>query len=418
MTLDTTPKLVSEEPYSAHHPVLIESEQPSVDTSMDITHRSALSERPGYADIRRLLSGSSPPETPVGYKVRDQKLFATWMGFGSSSDQQFDLQVRPHNEITVEKSLQRKFIPDPPTRLSIPCPRQRIYHKSLLYSPLVDPDTFSNQILQKRDQFVPIYKKGSPHFRNLAAEIRLLIWSMVIQTPRVIRLYGDEETGQFRSTTCVPAVLHVNQESRTEALKTYVLWGAAYMSYDHIMGHNQTSEAALVGQIYLNYEVDILDVTYALPSTPNSNFARLLNITQPDRMKVKRMAAEGDSGFWKKEQTLIGGVFTKQFPNVQEFLVTAPGFVLDHGEWGAWDLEYGVLEWQKFNWGSDSTLVPSSWKALMEDIRMSSKETLTSDDMELTIVIGGIWKGGEDSSLENESLTTWVNNFYAYNQGN
>jgi len=50
-------------------------------------------------------------------------------------------------------------------------------------------------------------------------------------------------------------------------------------------------------------------------------------------------------------------------------------------------LEYGVLERQKFSWDTESTLVLSSWKGLMEDIRTSSKEASTSDNIELTVVI-------------------------------
>lgn len=67
-------------------------------------------------------------------------------------------------------------------------------------------------------------------FSRLPGEIRLQIWSLILSTPRTIELNCDIEihsnTGRgyaksFTTKTPIPPLLHVNHESRYEALKVY-----------------------------------------------------------------------------------------------------------------------------------------------------------------------------------------------------
>ncbi|CAK7199728.1 hypothetical protein SEUCBS139899_002411 [Sporothrix eucalyptigena] len=55
------------------------------------------------------------------------------------------------------------------------------------------------------------------YFQDLPAELRISIWRMSRQ-PRVVEVWYDAEADCCRTTSRPPAILHVNRESRAEAL--------------------------------------------------------------------------------------------------------------------------------------------------------------------------------------------------------
>lgn len=98
------------------------------------------------------------------------------------------------------------------------------------------------------------------NFRKLPIELRLKIWGMVVDVPRVIRAewelagYGKSCYHLFGGP--VPGVLGANHESRNEALRKYTLVKNRLQSTKPLKG-----EKAKAGAVYVNFDVDTLYIT-------------------------------------------------------------------------------------------------------------------------------------------------------------
>lgn len=87
-------------------------------------------------------------------------------------------------------------------------------------------------------------------FCKFPQEIRLKIWAMVADEPRVVIIDQNRQTrtAEFRYSAPPPAILHVCVEAREVALDHYTL----------TFGRN-----GLPGRIYFNFDLDILFCTRA-----------------------------------------------------------------------------------------------------------------------------------------------------------
>lgn len=101
-------------------------------------------------------------------------------------------------------------------------------------------------------------------FGMLPAELRVRVWKLTYPGPRIIQLYRryddprDKSGGfKFSAWTPLPIALHVNAESRTEALRTYTLC----FGNDHA---GLKKPAA----IPFDFEIDILDLTQSEGTRP------------------------------------------------------------------------------------------------------------------------------------------------------
>lgn len=103
-----------------------------------------------------------------------------------------------------------------------------------------------------------------------------------------------------------------------------------------------------------------------------------------------------------------------KFPNLKEFLVTAPGFSLEEGKWRVYGLE-DEHKWVDLDWTDVETRTPYYWKTTMARIR-SRYENHFCGVSNLRIISGGIWNCPKGSCSKRDQasyeLDKWVRNFH------
>ncbi len=120
------------------------------------------------------------------------------------------------------------------------------------------------------------------YFRKLPTELRLKIWGMAADEPRIIHAQWRTETAEYNwephyclNAGPVPSVLRANHESRREALKKYTLVKARLQIRHPVVGKVYRDNA-----IYINFNVDTI---YALKVPELPGFLTWLRRLQLER---------------------------------------------------------------------------------------------------------------------------------------
>lgn len=164
-------------------------------------------------------------------------------------------------------------------------------------------------------------------------------------------------------------------------------------------------------EVLFNPDLDLCD-----------RFSKLFSslVSEGDRIKIKRGAAEGSTEFWDwgSGARFTGASFYDELPNLKEFMTTAVGFGLGVGEDGASDLE-DKLGWEELDWKAVGDVEAQSvkiWGGLMDEVaRRRVGHTCRVPDV--SVVVGGVWKTGGVARRSfrtecNQRLEMWVINFY------
>jgi len=194
-------------------------------------------------------------------------------------------------------------------------------------------------------------RSSFPGFPYLPMKIRIEIWNILINTPRLVHLTTDKH-GRLYSTAPVPVVLHINHESRTQALKSYILWGNTETTWLRSPSTQELIPGIFRGRTYLNCEIDIvsfgrdLENAYAVYVQ-----ARKPKLSDAHAKMIRRVAEEGDSAFWLAGEPVpwegevpdyeeirkyaYPGVCNiyQSFPGIREFFISAPGLELADKVW-------------------------------------------------------------------------------------
>ncbi|KAH7327168.1 hypothetical protein BKA65DRAFT_480887 [Rhexocercosporidium sp. MPI-PUGE-AT-0058] len=94
-------------------------------------------------------------------------------------------------------------------------------------------------------------------FPKLPLELRRRIWADAASVPRNVDLHCSIDNFHFFSTSCIPAILHTNSESRNEGLRHYkATFGRAASS----SREEKASGCSLEPRIYVNWAVDTICV--------------------------------------------------------------------------------------------------------------------------------------------------------------
>jgi len=134
---------------------------------------------------------------------------------------------------------------------------------------------------------------------------------------------------------------------------------------------------------------------------PGSRFS---NLSDAHAKMIKRVAEEGDSPFWGNNawDSDTYSIFT-HFPEIEEFLITAPGFGLGENEDGARALEAKGT-------GAAPTDATVRWENFMDGVEQERKQHQCGAPY-IRIVSNGWWKGGADSpkfSMERDKAETKI----------
>ncbi|KAL2072981.1 hypothetical protein VTL71DRAFT_10305 [Oculimacula yallundae] len=116
-----------------------------------------------------------------------------------------------------------------------------------------------------------------PLFQKIPKELRLKIWALAVPGPRTVTLtmVGSPKTDiSVKSTSCVPAMLHVNLEAREVALKKYSL-----------------VEGSIEGlkPIYFDFDMDTLVLNHEsiMARLPNTEMAQVLEDSNCFQSRLK-----------------------------------------------------------------------------------------------------------------------------------
>ncbi|KAI3331667.1 hypothetical protein HD806DRAFT_478002, partial [Xylariaceae sp. AK1471] len=143
---------------------------------------------------------------------------------------------------------------------------------------------------------------GFPRFADLPVELRLIVWEMAMEEPRIIHISDHPLEPMPRRLTIdgvlfnqVPEFFFVNQECRQVALKQYTAVAARFKTYrfpNFIVRQNLAEKDAR--EMYQIYKYDVLEVNWHLKSNDifayhdvgNTSvvpftFPRLLATTEP-----------------------------------------------------------------------------------------------------------------------------------------
>lgn len=139
-------------------------------------------------------------------------------------------------------------------------------------------------------------------FERLPAELRLMIWELAIQDnrSRVLEVEWSEKHRRAYVRTPVPSLLHVNQESREEALKSVELW-----EQNQYVGAESQLSIPNPLRAYIDYSSDVLYISSSFglggrfgldaPPAPRDGFLCKL-VTHPiAEEKLRKIAFSYDS---------------------------------------------------------------------------------------------------------------------------
>lgn len=124
--------------------------------------------------------------------------------------------------------------------------QSQILNRALIERYILQSLAMSSKVQQRPEEFLP--------FRHLPKELRLRIYNLSIQ-PRVITIKIPKVVGA-RQIANIPALLHVSQEARSEALRTYTL----------LLG-----TAAAPAKIYVSLKLD----TIYIPGNCDTNYDKM-----------------------------------------------------------------------------------------------------------------------------------------------
>lgn len=182
-------------------------------------------------------------------------------------------------------------------------------------------------------------------FPNLPKELRLAIWKLATKEPRIVEIcqfssqrmieeeipeeeeeeddrypieyYGRKNRNPFYSTTALPAIFRVNQESRTIALEHYQL---------------SFANAGNPATIYWNPAVDILYFPIWCWSYNISSFERATTKEAKDSIQCIAI----DNLVWYcdwDEGTINNQIQINEFGNLKEFYIVSRHFAIEPFDW-------------------------------------------------------------------------------------